>query len=84
MYRIFTEEEVGDIRALKLSDIIRQVTSIADDDIQENVFEWKAGDPCQQPLQLNASNLEHCSYLKGHDYFQVSLLGFGHALVSVI
>ena len=38
---------------------------------QEDVFEWKPGNPCPQPLQLNASHLEHCPYLKGHDYFQV-------------
>ena len=68
---IFTQEEVNEIRALKLSDIIKQVTSIAENDIQEDVFEWNTGDPCRQPLQLNASHLEHCPYLKGHDYFQV-------------
>ena len=39
---------------------------------QGEVFQWSSGDPCQQPLQLNASNLEHCPYLKGYDYFQVS------------
>ena len=38
---------------------------------QEDVFEWNPGNPCPQPLQLNASHLEHCPYLKGHDYFQV-------------
>ena len=68
---IFTQEEVDEIKTLKLSDIIKQVTTIAEDDIQEDVFEWSLGDPCQQPLQLNASLLEHCPYLKGHDYFQV-------------
>ena len=62
---------MNEIRALKLSDIIKQVTSIAENDIQEDVFEWNTGDPCRQPLQLNASHLEHCPYLKGHDYFQV-------------
>ena len=61
-----------EIKSLSLAEIIKQVTSIADDDIQNQVFEWKEGDPCAQPLQLNASNLEHCPYLKGYDYFQVS------------
>ena len=69
---ILTEEEVEEIKSLSLAEIIKQVTSIADDDIQNQVFEWKEGDPCAQPLQLNASNLEHCPYLKGYDYFQVS------------
>ena len=70
--RILTEEEVSEIKSLKLSDVIRQVTSIEENDIQGEVFQWNQGDPCQQPLQLNASNLEHCPYLKGYDYFQVS------------
>lgn len=62
---------MAEIKALKLSDVIKQVTSIADEDLQPDVFEWKVGDPCEQPLQLNASYLEHCPYLKGYDYFQV-------------
>ena len=69
--RVLSEEEVEEIKSLSLADIIKQVTSIADDDIQNQVFEWKAGDPCAQPLQLNASNLEQCPHLKGYDYFQV-------------
>eukprot|EP00093_Oithona_nana_P006459 06459.XXX_386344_372891_1 [CDS] Oithona nana genome sequencing. len=71
-HEVLTEEEVDEIKSLSLADIIKQVTSIADDDIQNQVFEWKEGDPCAQPLQLNASNLEHCPYLKGYDYFQGS------------
>ena len=43
---------------------------------QGDVFQWLNGDPCQQPLQLNASNLEHCLHLKGYDYFQVSNYNF--------
>ena len=45
---------------------------LKDFNFQGEVFQWSSGDPCQQPLQLNASNLEHCPYLKGYDYFQVS------------
>ena len=73
--RVLDEEEIAEIKALKLSDIIKQVTSIADNDIQEDVFAWNQGDPCQQPIQLNQTNLEHCPYLTGYDYFQVSLSG---------
>ena len=32
---------------------------------------FKEGDPCPQPFQLNASQLESCPFLKGYDYFQV-------------
>ena len=63
---------MAEIRGLKLSGVIKQVTSIAEEEIQDDVFQWQQGDPCPQPLQLNASNLEHCPYLKGYDYFQVS------------
>ena len=71
IFRIFDKEEVDEIRAEKLSDIIKQVTAIADNDIQDEVFQWKQGDPCEQPVQLNQTNLEHCPYLTGYDYFQV-------------
>ena len=74
---------MNEIRALKLSDIIKQVTSIAENDIQEDVFEWNTGDPCRQPLQLNASHLEHCPYLKGHDYFQVREMKIHFSIFSV-
>lgn len=49
-------------------------TDIGPDDIQRNVFIWSEEDPCPQPEQLNASNLEPCKYLKGFDYFSVKLL----------
>ena len=52
---------------------------------QEDVFEWKPGNPCPQPLQLNASHLEHCPYLKGHDYFQVRQYNRGiHHLADLL
>ena len=50
---------------------LRLLLMIYLDALQEDVFEWQPGNPCPQPLQLNASHLEHCPYLKGHDYFQV-------------
>lgn len=73
---LMTEEEIADLKDKKLSDVIKEVTSISDDDIQQNVFAWSSGDPCPQPLQLNASQLEHCPFLKGYDYFQGSEVAY--------
>lgn len=52
-------------------DVIVNATDIQPDELQENVFFWAEGDPCPQPAQLKASDLEPCSYLKGYDYFEV-------------
>lgn len=74
--RIFTAEEVSEIRKIRLWDLIVNSTDIGADDIQRNVFVWHTGDPCPQPMQLNASELEPCSYLKDYDYFSGSELAF--------
>uniref|UniRef100_A0A1I8BWQ4 NAD(P)H oxidase (H2O2-forming) n=1 Tax=Meloidogyne hapla TaxID=6305 RepID=A0A1I8BWQ4_MELHA len=50
-------------------DIIRQTTSIGKEDIQENVFFWKNGDPCPQPFQVNISSLESCVPFMRFDHF---------------
>ena len=67
-----TEEEIDYFLELKLSDIIKQVTSIEEEEIQESVFAWYEGDPCPQPRQLNSSLLEDCPFLTGYDYFHGS------------
>lgn len=53
-------------------DIIVNSTSIGPRDLQRDVFHWRAGDPCPQPYQLNASKLAPCKYLRGYDYFEVN------------
>ena len=68
---LFTEEEIKAVRSLRLSDIVISVTNINHGDIQRNVFYWNSGDPCPQPVQLNATEMEPCMYLQGYDYFQV-------------
>ena len=42
------------------------------DEIQKKVFFWMEGDPCQQPTQLNHTQMKPCIYHKNFDYFQVS------------
>lgn len=80
-HRIFTKEEIEELRKISLWDIIINSTDINVGDIQKNVFAWFDGDPCQQPLQLNATELEPCSYLQGCDYFSGSELAFIYSCV---
>lgn len=79
--RIFTKEEILELKKITLWDIIVNSTNINPNDIQRNVFLFKDGDPCPQPLQLNATELEPCSYLQGYDYFSGSELAFIYACV---
>ena len=60
-----------EIRKVKLWDIIVNASSVAPDEIQRDVFFHGSDDPCPQPKQLNASDMEPCQYLQGYDYFQV-------------
>lgn len=53
-------------------DVIISSTSIQAEDIQKNVFYFINGDPCPQKEQLSPDMLEHCKYLRGYDYFEVS------------
>ena len=69
--RIFTEEEIADLRKVRLWDIIVNATDVDSTEVQHDVFFWKPDDPCPQPLQLNTSLLEPCQFLKGYDYFEV-------------
>ena len=71
--RLFTESEIEEIRNIKLRDIILNASDIQPNEIQENVFFHVEGDPCPQPAQLNASNMEPCVFLGGFDYFQVNI-----------
>ena len=70
-FRIFDDEDRKYFRGIKLSDVIMETTNITDEDIQQNVFFWVSGDPCEQKTQLNATKLEPCPFLTGYDYFQV-------------
>lgn len=79
--RIFSKNEIAEIRKITMWDIIVNSTDIKPNDIQRNVFRWVDGDPCPQPMQLNATELEPCSYLQGYDYFSGSELAFIYACV---
>ncbi|XP_043195793.1 dual oxidase-like [Amphibalanus amphitrite] len=78
---IFTETEVAAIKRVHLYDIILSTTSIKRGDLQENVFFHMADDPCPQPKQLNASQMEPCRLLSGHDYFQGNEVTYIYACI---
>ena len=41
--RIFTEEEINEIRSTTFKDVILRATDIPSDSVQDNVFVWKTG-----------------------------------------
>lgn len=71
--RIFSKQEIEEIRNITLWDIIVNSTNIDHNAIQKNVFYWVQGDPCPQPMQLNVSLMEPCKIIGGYDYFEVNL-----------
>lgn len=73
-FRIFSKQEIEEIRNIKLWDVIVNSTNIDPKAIQKNVFYWVQGDPCPQPMQLNISLMEPCKILGGYDYFEVSII----------
>lgn len=70
-FRIFSKQEIEEIRNIKLWDVIVNSTKIDPNAIQKHVFYWIEGDPCPQPTQLNVSLMEPCKILGGYDYFEV-------------
>lgn len=71
---IFTKREIEELKKITLWDVIVNSTDILPNEIQRKVFFFGNGDPCPQPEQLNALNLEPCNHLSGYDYFGVKLI----------
>ncbi|XP_065202273.1 dual oxidase [Planococcus citri] len=78
---VFTKEEIDDIRTITMWDIIVNSSDTSPDSIQKEVFFWTEGDPCPQPMQLNATSMEPCKYLTGYDYFEGSELVYLYACI---
>ncbi|KAM8973226.1 dual oxidase 1-like [Pelodytes ibericus] len=74
---LFTKEEISTIRGTKFSNVLLAVIDAKENDIQDNAFVWKAGDPCPQPSQLKSDVLETCVPLTVADFFEGSAAGFG-------
>lgn len=77
MPRLFSKEDIAEIRNTSLRDILVAVTSVDPSALQPNVFFWLAGDPCPQPSQLSTKGLPACVPLFIRDYFEGSGFGFG-------
>ncbi|XP_076054875.1 dual oxidase [Oratosquilla oratoria] len=69
---LFTQEEIEEIRKIKLWDIIVNITNVTPEEIQKNVFFHLEGDPCPQLAQLGTEEMDPCNFLKGFDYFHGS------------
>ncbi|KAM4675956.1 dual oxidase 1-like [Discoglossus pictus] len=80
---LFTEDEIRLIRGMTFQNVLLNVTETNDNDFQSEVFTWKAGDPCPQPLQLKSEHLEKCVPLTVIDYFEGSGTGFGVTIFAI-
>ncbi|KAK9881555.1 hypothetical protein WA026_016432 [Henosepilachna vigintioctopunctata] len=78
---LFTKSEIERIRQIKLWDIIVNTTDIGPKDIQRDVFFWKDGNPCPQPMQLNASMMEPCTMHEGYDYFESNEIAYIYSCI---
>ena len=76
LYRLFTREEIDNFRQIKFSDVIRTALDFSSDDVQDDVFHWRAGDPCAQPHQASDAQMEACTPHRGFDYFGGSEVSF--------
>ncbi|KAG7468027.1 hypothetical protein MATL_G00138370 [Megalops atlanticus] len=80
---LFTAEELQTIRNTTFHDVLVAVTSAESGDIQKNVFFWKDGDPCPQPVQIDASMLHPCTKATTLNYFDGSQVGFGVTIAAL-
>lgn len=75
---LFTEEEIQAILNTTFHDVLLDVTSAEEGDIQKNVFFWVNGDPCPQPQPITSSDLHPCTKASSMSYFDnSSKAGFG-------
>ncbi|XP_078388337.1 dual oxidase 2-like [Cetorhinus maximus] len=78
---LFTPEEINSIQKMTFYDVLVKALSTNSNEIQKDVFIWKAGDPCPQPKQLTVDDLEPCTGPTDLNYFEGSGAGFGIIIV---
>ncbi|KAA0724256.1 Dual oxidase 1 [Triplophysa tibetana] len=79
---LFSEEEIQAIRNTTFHDVLLDVTSAKEGDIQKNVFFWVNDDPCPQPEPMKASDLYPCTQATSMSFFDNSnKAGFGITVV---
>lgn len=81
---IFLEEEIEQLREIKLWDVIVNASSVEPGEIQKNVFFWLDSDPCPQPKQLDSKEMPKCAYLRGYDSFQGSEMAYMYGIVFFV
>ncbi|KAK3086551.1 hypothetical protein FSP39_020108 [Pinctada imbricata] len=83
--RYFSDQDRREIMNTRFKDIIVKVTSIKEDELQDDVFIHREKDVCSQPFQLNANQhqvfegytvMENCTSLETYSYFSDSLFAF--------
>uniref|UniRef100_A0A0N5APC8 NAD(P)H oxidase (H2O2-forming) n=1 Tax=Syphacia muris TaxID=451379 RepID=A0A0N5APC8_9BILA len=79
----FTKYEIKMIHSITLRDIIRETTSISNDELQSNVFFWKDGDPCSQPFQVNSTGLEACVPFMRMDHFSGNEVTYIYSCIAI-
>ncbi|KAL4613374.1 dual oxidase 1-like [Arapaima gigas] len=80
---LFTAEEIQAIRNTTFHDVLVAVTSAESHHFQKNVFIWKDGDPCPQPMQITATDLIGCTSATYLHYFNGSQAGFGITVAAL-
>ena len=81
---IFSDEEIEEIRKIKLWDIIVNATNVLPDAVQKDLFLFHPDDPCPQPRQMTSKNLENCLILAGWNYFHGSELPYIMVILLLI
>ncbi|XP_046509346.1 dual oxidase 2 isoform X3 [Equus quagga] len=81
--RLFSKEEIAEIRNITLKDVLVAVANVDPSALQSNVFIWHPGAPCPQPQQLTTEGLPPCVPLTVSDYFKGSGAGFGITIVAI-
>lgn len=80
---LFTQAELSIIWATTFGDVLLATTTAEPGDIQNEVFYLREGDPCSQPAQLTAEDMEPCVEVSTLHYFQGSGAGFGILIVAL-
>ncbi|CAM9805533.1 unnamed protein product [Lampetra fluviatilis] len=81
---MFTKSDVDAVRRTKFSSVLQAVMRVNNRTIQDEVFFWRAGNPCQQPKQLAVSDLEPCTPPETIDYFSGSTGSFAATIVALL
>lgn len=80
---VFTRKEIDEIRSTTLADIIVASTRIDRSSLGVNVFFHRRGDPCPQPGQLRAVDLEPCVEMASKDFFKGNEVAYIYTCILV-